>query len=100
MTPIILDFMRRWWYVIAICVGTAALGMVGTFSGFVMILLLADVNNGVIHTLRTQPVSSRQLARAWWFIGVWLFTAIALPVNLTVLCWKLFIQAPASVAGI
>ena len=88
MQLIILDFIRRRWWIFPLVAGFAILGMATAqsmvFTHLVIIVLIFDAQRGLLRTVRPLPVSRRSQAAAWWFIGVLLaplVTFFALPIG-------------------
>src|SRR5687767_13727773 len=83
MQPLLLDFFRRSWPMIAlvalISVLGAALGWPMVFAPAGMLCLLFDAQRGVLRVIRPLPLSGAVQARAFWIMGVWLVPALALP---------------------
>ena len=83
MRPLLLDFFRRSWPMLAlvalISLLGAALGWPMVFAPAGMILLLFDAQRGVLRVIRPLPLSDALQARACWIMGVWAVPALALP---------------------
>ncbi len=88
MQLIILDFIRRRWWLFPLVAVFAILGMATTqpmiFTHLAIIVLIFDAQRGLLRAVRPLPVSRRSQAAAWWFIGVLLaplVTFFALPIG-------------------
>ena len=74
MKLLILDFLRRWWWMfVLLCL----LSFSTTIGGFpfalgpaAMICLLVDAGRGVFRVVRPLPVPRREQAQTWWLLGV------------------------------
>ncbi len=88
MQLIILDFIRRRWWLFPLVAVFAILGMATAqsmiFTHLAIIVLIFDAQRGLLRAVRPLPVSRRSQASAWWFIGVLLaplVTFFALPIG-------------------
>src|SRR4051794_33159788 len=83
MKILILDFLRRWWWMIALsALCSTALGGVGyplIFAPPALLCLVMDAQRGVFRAVRVLPVPSRAQAGAWWFIAVPLLPLLSIP---------------------
>ncbi len=74
MKLILLDFLRRWWWLLAIlCLLTAATLWMGhpmNFAPIFVSCLMIDAQRGMIQAVRPLPVSRRRQALAWWSTAV------------------------------
>jgi hypothetical protein len=95
MQLIILDYFRRWWWVLALF---ALFNAVTMFAGLTMNLaplvvitiLVLDGPSGVLRVVRVQPLTLRQQGMAWWLLCV-----VVIP-----LLWIFPICAGAAVANL
>lgn len=86
MRLIIFDFILRWrWVIACYLVFLSLLTWVFPFSfaPLFMQLLMAERNQGILRTMRPQPVTKRDQERAWWFISVGLTSLLSLPIMVT-----------------
>ncbi|MBB5038583.1 hypothetical protein [Prosthecobacter dejongeii] len=86
MKRIIFDFILRWrWVIACYLVFLSLLTWVFPFSfaPLFMQLLMTERNQGILRTLRPQPVTKRDQERAWWFISVGLTSLLSLPIMVT-----------------
>jgi hypothetical protein len=74
MKLLVLDFLRRWWWMFALL---CLLSFSTTIGGFpfalgpaAMICLLLDAGRGVFRVVRPLPVPRREQAQTWWLLGV------------------------------
>ena len=88
MHRIILDFIRRRWWLFPVVTVFAILGLATAqsmiFTHLAIIVLIFDAQRGLLRAVRPLPVSRRSQASAWWFIGVLLaplVTFFALPIG-------------------
>ena len=88
MHRIILDFIRRRWWLFPVVTAFAILGLATAqsmiFTHLAIIVLIFDAQRGLLRAVRPLPVSRRSQASAWWFIGVLLaplVTFFALPIG-------------------
>lgn len=81
MHLLILDFLRRRWWVLALIGLFSALQLASgnslVVTPFVLLALLVDVGHGLFRTVRPLPVSRRAQATAWWCIAVLLAPLLA-----------------------
>ena len=84
MKPLILDFLRRWWWLFAIAlllsVGSGLSGTTFIFAPATLVALLLDAQRGVFRAVRPLPVSRNDQAKAWWFVGVPMLPLLSVPV--------------------
>ncbi len=84
MKLLILDFMRRWWWLfvcaILICITGSISGFPFVFAPAAVIALMFDAQRGVFRAVRPQPVTRLDQAKTWWFIGVPLLPLLSIPV--------------------
>ena len=84
MKPLILDFLRRWWWLFLIAlllaVGSGIGGFPFIFAPAAVIALMLDAQRGVFRAVRPLPVSRNDQAKAWWFVGVPLLPLLCVPV--------------------
>ena len=82
MASLILDFLRRWRWLVALYVLFTALeslcGVPLAFTPAAMICLIFDGQRGVFRSVRPMPITRRAQATAWWIIGVPLPSLLAL----------------------
>ena len=81
MKLLILDFLRRWWWLLAglaaISVVTAAGGAPFVWAPIAMVCLMMDEQRGVLRVVRPLPIARRVQAGTWWFVGVLLVPLLA-----------------------
>lgn len=82
MQRLILDFIRRRWWLLALLIvlsaGFMAAGIPLIVTPFALVALLFDAQRGLLRTVRPLPVTRRAQAGTWWFIGVLLVPLITL----------------------
>jgi hypothetical protein len=83
MKSLILDFLRRWrWLLVILLLITAASSIAGLpaiLAPAAVVALLLDAQRGVFRAVRPLPISRLDQARAWWFIGVPLLPLLSVP---------------------
>ncbi len=83
MKTLILDFLRRWWWLFAVAtltsVGGSAGGVPFVFAPAAVIALLLDAQRGVFRAVRPLPIARVDQAKAWWFVGVPLLPLLSIP---------------------
>jgi hypothetical protein len=91
-----LDFLRRWWWLVAIFVVVTLVSTMARapliISPLAYVALSNDFQAGLLRTVRTLPVSRRGQAMTIWFIAVWLLPLIAL----FILPWGLALEMSES----
>ena len=82
MKLLTLDFLRRWWWALAVF---AVVTLVTTVNASPIVLgpaalvsLLFDATRGVFRAVRPQPVALREQAQTWWLLAVWLVPIVSL----------------------
>ena len=86
MRLIIFDFILRWrWPIACYLLFLSLLTWVFpvSFAPLFIQLLMAERNQGILRTMRPQPVTKRDQERAWWFISVGLTSLLSLPIMVT-----------------
>ena len=84
MKPLILDFLRRWWWLFVIAllmsIGSGISGTTFIFAPAAVVALMLDAQRGVFRAVRPLPVAREAQAKAWWFVGVPLLPLLSVPV--------------------
>lgn len=89
MKRLILDYMRRWWWVLAVAtvvefvigwqtpngrmekafgISSSIQVQIALFTG--ALLLSFDLQRGIARTVAALPLTARQIGRAWWLVAV------------------------------
>lgn len=105
MKPIIFDFMRRWWFVVAgylLLVGylAAVFKPMSVAPHMAVLLVLTDAQRGCLHVFRGQPISQRNQMRAWWLIAVCLLTFLSIPMMIAGMWWQQQSHDPGPIPGL
>lgn len=76
MKALLLDFLRRWWWVLLICLAGSALSVVAgkpiIIAPVAAVLILMDANQGWTRAVRCLPVRLQDQVRFCWIAGVFL----------------------------
>ena len=74
MKPLLVDFIRRWWWVLLGCLAASALSIVAghplIIAPVTAVLMLMDANHGWTRTVRCLPLRLQDQVRFCWVAGV------------------------------
>jgi hypothetical protein len=83
MKRLTLDFLARWWWLLAIyivvTIGGTMAGQPFVFTPLLLVCLLFDAQRGLFRAVRPLPVSRREQAVTWWLLGVLVLPIVSVP---------------------